>query len=522
MLSNLALAAVVAVAPQREAWERAIVVQLDEAADLRAAVWEAHEFGDACFGPVSTVRHPLRPTEATVRAKVVPVLVLLAESDPEPAIRAAAVAARATLEAEVWCPDPAAALAQLGWTPDALDLAQLERALHAPAEPSHDSSDVLLHLQIVSRLLGADPLRIELASRLARESDETKRHSNAHLFAIGAAATASSHEVDVALRRVLFSALDSDADAAQIARLALARCAARPGPGTNKLPSVDELERDSRRELRERFDDSNAARRRATWLAAAWLERGRVQAREAPDEELRVELRAFFANADEPLDVAALSLSLAILKDTPSRLAIRRRFLSAAPRASAYVALALALHDGWDAADSGLAVEAWSKTLQRPAERLDAALALALLGDKSEVNTWIEALPTAESESISHLARALAAVGDLRAVDPLLAALQDKRFSTASRLELLRALVAVCDPNASARRLSRYFTGLARCTEPEQILPANRAAPRAARLAGRICSGSVHRARRAPCRGSGGTGARCRAGPGRLRGGTAR
>ncbi len=461
MLSRLVLAALVAVAPQREAWERAIVVQLDEVADLRAAVWKASEFEDMCFPPERAVRYPLRPTERVVRGQVVPALVLLALSDPEPAIRAAAVAARATLEADVWSPDPAAALAQLGWTPVALSLAELDGALHAPTAQPEDSSDVLLHLQLVSRLPGGDPSRLELASRLARESDETKRHPNAHLFAIGAVATASSLEVDVALRRVLFSALDSESEAAQIARLALARCAVRPGPGTIRLPSAGELERDPRRELRERFDDSNAARRRATWLAAAWLERGRVRAHEAPDEELCVELRERLAHADEPLDVAALSLSLAILNDTESRPLIRRRFASAVPHASgpstrgpsAYVALASALLEDWETAES------WSTTFTRPAERLDAAVVLALLGDKREAKVWLESLTAEESEATRHVARALAAIGDSRAVEPLLAALQNERFSTPSRLELLRALVAVCDPNASRRRLSRYFTG---------------------------------------------------------------
>jgi len=396
------------------------------------------------------VRRPLAPTPAKVTELVLPVLGRLAEAEANSSVREAARVALASVQEAEWSELPATALREIGWTVDAATLERIGLALEQPRA----APEALAPLTEVAALRFDDPLRAELASRLTRRSEESQRERIGLLFVIGAVATPAASST-AALHSALFDALDDEADTACVARLALARCATRTSVALSRAPAHLELERAARTELHRRFDDSDPSRRRATWLAAAWLERGRAQVREEADVELVAELRKRFRRAETTPDAAASALSLALVDDHECLPALREHF-AAASAPHAYLALALALFDDRTSIEP---IEAWSHAAQNESHRIDGSLAIALLGDKSAPVFWIELLTDRNLTPTVELARQLAAIGDTRAVDPLIASICRTDLGADVRVELIRALADICGPNSPRRTVAYWFSG---------------------------------------------------------------
>lgn len=442
------------------------MLRCDELVNLRAVVEGGNlDSVGGCFvferPPV-----PLCIPDALITEKILPAISRVALQTTDAELRAEAKAAYDRITAPKRAPDARLVqlteatsfeaarplLDQLRWSARSLPLGDFEAALR---DPSIDPPSLKVW-RAVAALRADHPARIELAARLANLQPAAGPRSQAYFLAVGSIATASSHPVDERLRQKLIAALDVNSDDAQVARLALGRSAARPASGAIQYPPPSRPELDARRLLRERFDDVDPARRRATWLAASLLDAGRSKAGEKIDFELRDELRARFDHAGEALDVSASALALTWFGDPDAREQIHDRFVAENCPARGYLALSLALLDSYASVEP---MQSWSLTTTSHTERLDAALALAIIGDKLDVLHWVESLLGPEPQSIAHLARGFAAIGDVRAVDPLLTAIANEDFDTPERIALLRALATVCDPNATDRRLSNYFTG---------------------------------------------------------------
>jgi hypothetical protein len=431
----------------QEVWERAFVVQVEEFAPLSAALWNYTLLSDeGCYiGPKSP--SPPKPSGALIDEVVAPALKRLVTKDASLEVREASERA---LHA-VLAPPPAATaekeVSRRGWSASSLDLAQLEREL----EQHEATGEAIGFLHHVAQLSAGHPLRQSLGERLLAASPD--EHIHARLFAIGAVATSSPRELDRALQGVLCEHLDADAPQAQIARLALARCAARTEPHSSAADPSRERQLEVAKLLRERLGDSNAPRRRATWIAAAWLERSRALAHGARDAGLRAELKARFSAASAPRDVDAGALALAVLGDFSSAESIRERF---AARPTTRLALAVALLDDREMIE---AAQKWEQAQISPSARVDAALAQVLLGDKSVVRDWIERCDDAKPASILELVRGLDAFGDTSAVQPLLKFSENTELTDEVRIAAIHALSAVCSPDPLQRTLARAYTG---------------------------------------------------------------
>jgi len=431
----------------QEVWERVFVVQVEDFAPLSEVLWDTTVQMDEGFyiGPAEP--SPLKPSAALIDKLVAPALTRLATKDASLEVREAAERTLSALRAPPPAPNAEKEVARRGWSANSLDLAQLEREL----EQRQATGAAIGFLHHVAQLSVGHPLRQSLGERLlAAAPDE---HIHARLFAIGAVATSSPRELDRALQHVLLKSLDADAPHAQIARLALARCVAREDPSSSATDPSGELQLEVAKLLRERLGDSDAPRRRATWIAAAWLERNRALARGARDAELRAELKARLGAASAPRDVDAGALAFAVLGDFSRAESTRERF---AARPTTRLALALALLNDRSMIE---VVQKWAQAQSSPSARIDAALVRALLGDKSVVNDWIARCDAAKSASAFELVRGLDAFGDTRAVQPLLAIGENTELTDEVRVAAIHALGAVCSLDPLQRTLARAYTG---------------------------------------------------------------
>ncbi len=445
----------------QEAWARMVLVQLDELADLRRAVSEAQLVSGVTCGPAEPAPRVLRVLPGPRLDGVLARLRQLAVEDQGPRVRIEAQRALARIESIAPGPQLGAATSAeaaapqfdaLGWTSARATVSALATLLDSDG----DASDALDVLQQLRSLELGHPARIEGARRV--EAALAASSAPTVLLAAGFVGAASSHPVDGRLVKALVERSRADSDRAQAARLALGMCAGRAGTGGEALVEI------ARATLSAGLADSDPARRRAAWLGAALLERGRAVAGEvhATHLALRVELREHFDRSTAPLDVAASGLALALLGDPTDRQRLRERLASGGDAPIGWLGLAAAVLGDREAIGelSELGAKGEQPTmLASAAQRLDLALALSLLGDKQVVVEWASPLYDASSRAVPELARGLAALGDVRAVDPLLSALGREDLDDNARVALVRALGAVCDPRAVERRLSRYFSG---------------------------------------------------------------
>lgn len=431
----------------QEVWERVFVVQVEDFAPLSEVLWDTTvQMGEGFYiGPAEP--SPLKPSAALIDKLVSPALTRLATKDASLEVREAAERTLSALRAPPPAPSAEQEVTRRGWSASSLDLAQLEREL----EQREATGAAIGFLHHVAQLSASHPLRQSLGERLlAAAPDE---HSHARLFAIGAVATSSPRELDRALRGVLREHLDTDAPRAQVARLALARCVARTDPHSSAKDPSDELQLEVAKLLRERLGDSDAPRRRATWIAAAWLERSRALAHAVRDASLRAELEARVKSASAPRDVDAGALALSVLGDLWSAESIRERFAS---RPTTRLALALALLNDRSMIE---AVQKWAQAQSSPSARIDAALAQTLLGDKSVISDWIARCDATQSANALELVRGLDAFGDTRAVQPLLAISENMELTAEVRVAAIHALGAVCSLDPLQHTLARAYTG---------------------------------------------------------------
>lgn len=446
---SLALAALqlpaVESASRPPAWERAFVAQLDSLADLRKAVADtAYLDRDGCYFGEPPKPVSLEATREQVERVALPRLVELARADANSALRDAASAAIAKIRAPERATDSHAPLLDAGWLHTDNWLEQLEFAFERP----RSSPGVLRALDAAGQLASDDSLRCAFARRLAQDRDGARKWPRAHLLAAGAVARAWTSAADASLERDLFSALDADDDCAQIASVCL-------GVFAGRAPEVESLAHSARAALCARFDHRTPTRRHAAWIGAAFLGRRLARADRA-DERLNAELRARLDFANEHADISAAALALGVLADRSAIAPIAERMRAASPGSRGAMAMALGLL-------GALSVQEEVATVARrpgsAAERLDAALSLVLIGDKNELNEWMSKVWEGGAQSARELAPGLAAFGDVRALGFLVDELERRRNDPETQLALLQALGAVCDPNATDRRLSSYYSG---------------------------------------------------------------
>lgn len=443
----LAVLQLAGAAPQSlpQGWERAFVAQIDSLADLRAAV-EDSCFVDpsACCFIVPPHPQPLKATREPVARVAAPALEELARSGATSELRRTAAAAVATIRAPDRPRDLHSALLEAGWMDAADFLARLESALERPGA----APDMLRALEAAGRLASDDPLRHELARRRAADFEGARRWPRAHLIAAAAVARAWPSAADASLERDLFAALDTESDVTEVASVCL-------GVFASRAPEHEPLVSATRTALHARFDDPIPSHRRAAWIGAAFFGRGLSIAKRR-DEGLSCELRARFDTSSDELDASAAALALGVLADRSTSAAIAARLLAAPLGSRGPMAMALGL---LDASDGQEALEIVARAARAPSERLDAALALGLIEDKQLLTHWLLELSGAEPRAAHQLARVIAALGDVRAVDFLADELERRSDDPSTQLALVRALGAVGDPNSSERRLSSYYCG---------------------------------------------------------------
>jgi HEAT repeat protein len=244
-------------------------------------------------------------------------------------------------------------------------------------------------------------------------------------------------EGDRAVRAALTgTAAHGDRGARNQALLALGRVAGRHGAGKpGSGPS------DARALLLDRLSGGADAERPWSALALALLESANAE----PSKQVVEALRFVLANRDGPQEAGAYCLALALLHDTPSIPVIEAHTQDGDENLRGYAAIALGLLRSQASAPI-LRQVVVEKTRYRPGLLREASIALALLGDKSIVpylidrlrasNTMIEAVATAS---------ALGFVGDVRAIDPLVALVKDPQASETTRAFAAVALGQICD-----------------------------------------------------------------------------
>jgi HEAT repeat protein len=185
------------------------------------------------------------------------------------------------------------------------------------------------------------------------------------------------------------------------------------------------------------------------WSARRVPEGGVTGASGEPDAKVAEALRTAFRAARTPAAIGALGLSLGLMQDVESGVAVRSALVQNAHRddLAGYLALGLGLMGDHDATGEVRALVAASG--RRPQVLLQGVRTLGLLGDFTVVDDLCRQLQHPEPSllRLSAVAAALGQIGDRRSLEPLLAMLADERMTPLTRAFAAVALGTVCDPD---------------------------------------------------------------------------
>lgn len=278
-----------------------------------------------------------------------------------------------------------------------------------------------------------DPVARALLTRLD-DRGESSEVVQGCVLALGELADATDAPLSAAVRRSLVARLDDgNQEARNFAAIALARNAAR-GEGR----AVDA----TRALLAKRLADGSARERTWAALALGVLEQARLEVTPAASANaLATALRR--ARSPEEVGAVAIGCGLARVASATEPLLEHLQRMKE-QRAQGHVALALGLLGTREALEPLRTLLADSK---RCSEKLpQTATALALLEDSTLVPSLLALLGASASQStFAAASQALGAVGDRRAVDPLLAVVRDGARDEFTRAAAIGALGRLCD-----------------------------------------------------------------------------
>jgi hypothetical protein len=271
-----------------------------------------------------------------------------------------------------------------------------------------------------------------LLEPLAREQAFDREVVHGAIQALGTLAQAASPPEEKAARRLLDRAFtQGDVLGRGFALIALAQTATRPGAPPEALADI-------RPRLLEVLAKGKSRERPWAALALGVLGYRLRAGGEAVSGEVDQALRLGFVDTGAPIDAAAYAIALGLRGDLASASAIRERMESVnEDRARGELALALGLMR--DRSSTERLRELLNESIYRPDLIRPVAIALALLDDEALVPALVGAMQETESSSMrSVYAWTLAHVGDARAVDPLIALLEDEDVP-----ELTRGIAAL-------------------------------------------------------------------------------
>lgn len=310
------------------------------------------------------------------------------------------------------------------------------------------ASDALrLHAPVaLSRLCAGtdEPARRAVSSALltvlANHGRESRDVQRATVIALGRLGDDDNDDIDGRIRdklRKLFSS--KDAMTRDLARVALARVATRPGQGPEAGAALAPVQSWFLKDL----VAGKSTSRPWTVFSLGVLAHRRIQSGRDVPSAVTSSLRQTLSRTRSPRDVGALCIALGLARDAEAQELLSERALGGADdsvRAQAAIALGLIGARG----EAEALREVVLNSIAKPLVVREFATALALLGDRSVLPVLVAALREARTlPSQSALAFAIGRVGDTRAVDPLLALLGDEGAPEATRAFAAAALGVV-------------------------------------------------------------------------------
>jgi hypothetical protein len=302
--------------------------------------------------------------------------------------------------------------------------AHLPRAMTAGIDPRAPAGEDSLRARVAEALMGAVP-----RSRSDREV------IYGCIFALGRIGNAGSGALDARIRKTLATvASEGDSMARNLALIALAQVASMPGEGEDAMSAAAEVDALLQKTL------ARGKSRSRPWAALALGVKGDRLRRRGLDlsPDVSAALRAAMRDCGSPMDVGAYALALGMRRDVEAREQLVGRFFAVKEAtARAHLAVALGLlgeRSSIEALRSVLPAAAWQPDLLR-----GIALGLGLLGDENLVPDLVKQMDETDSTARKGVcAWALALVGDARAVEPIMALLEDETVS-----DLVRGIAAL-------------------------------------------------------------------------------
>jgi HEAT repeat protein len=291
------------------------------------------------------------------------------------------------------------------------------------------------------------------------------------VLALGMLADCDADGLDKRVRETLVNSMrQGDQQVQFFSLIALAQIGSRPGVGPDPYAARDAVEA----QLIGYAQRGSSRGRPWAGLALGVLARGLIERGEAPSSDLIKLLAKEVEKTKSPDDVGGYGIGLGLARGTEHRELLEERMwdyrrrdrargdmligigLLGEARSAERLELTMQFHKSRPIAteSSGL------NLLFRPIVLERTSVALALLGRKSVVHTLLEQLEEAGSqESRTAVLRALAQVGDARAVGPVLTMLNTSKRTALTRAEAAAALGQISDPFAMPWQAS-YTVGV--------------------------------------------------------------
>jgi len=281
-----------------------------------------------------------------------------------------------------------------------------------------------------------------LLERTAQHSSTNREVQRAALIALGRLGDDDMDELDGRIRAKLRKAFASgDAMSRDLARIALARVATRPGSGPDPGAALESV----RHWLLKDLATGRSTARAWTALGLGVLAYRRVEQGLEVSPAIGIALRERLRSTRSPRDAGALCTALGLAQDAESAELLAGR-LSDGSAVEVQAMAAVALGRIGDLGSVETLQELARKSTAQPVLLRELATGLALMRDGSVLPDLIAALREARTlASQSALAFSVGRVGDARAVDPLLGLLEEEGVSEATRAFAAAALGVVGD-----------------------------------------------------------------------------
>jgi HEAT repeat protein len=275
-----------------------------------------------------------------------------------------------------------------------------------------------------------DAVAAALASVLAKSSEEMEVRQSCAL-ALGLVGDADRDPVDQDVRAALLAATEH-AQLRPFAAISLGRVLGRAGI------AAEADTREMRGMLLKTLARRDGEPSQAAALALALYQHGRRTRGIELDPEIQEALVDKLASSRSPLDEGAYSIALGLSGELSASETLLAKLRAASDDATrGFAAIGLALVGARDVTGELRSIVADST--YRPVLLKESALALSMLGDREGIEILCSRLETTHSLfALASLAQALGRIGDVSAVDPLIALVED-----ATRPDSTRAFAAV-------------------------------------------------------------------------------